>query len=132
MVTIGKIEGPYALYAYYSPGSGNGTPDKPVAVKVLLNKVSMKVQDEVWDKEQALWAIANSIIHELTHALSRGNNHHAVSSPRCVYEMSFADHFLSPICNNVTWGPPNERRSGVLPWHQSKEVDAILKFMGWW
>jgi hypothetical protein len=126
VVTIGKIEGPYALYAYYSPGSGNGTPDKPVAVKVLLNNVSAKVQDGEWDKRQALWAIANSIIHELTHALSRGNNHHAVSSPRCVYEMSFANHFLSPICNNVTWGPPNKRQSGVLPWHQSKEVDAIL------
>jgi hypothetical protein len=132
VVTIGQIQRTHPLYAYYVEGSGNGSVDNPVAIKMLLPNVTEKVQNGEWTKEQAIWALANSLIHELTHALSRSNKHHGPSTPRCVYEDSFAQHFLVPICNWLEWGPANHRRQGELPWHKEKEANDILRFMGWW
>ena len=126
VVTFGRKDADYHMYAQIYPLSGNGRIDSPIGGRLQVEKVSMKVSDGEWMKEQVIWALANSIIHELTHIMASAD--HAPSTPRCVAEGKFASHFLGPI-NNPFRNPQGQIVN--LPWHDLRdEVNRILSYMG--
>ena len=126
VVTFGRKDADYHVYAQIYPRSGDGTLNSPIGGRLQVEKVSLKVSDGEWTKQQAIWALANSIIHELTHIMASAD--HAPSTPRCVAESKFASHFLGPILNPFR-NP--QGKTVYLPWHDLRsEVNKILSFMG--
>ncbi|MCS7278375.1 MAG: hypothetical protein NZ531_05985 [Aquificaceae bacterium] len=127
VVTIGKIEAHWHVYTQSYLLSGSETVDSPLRMNLLIEKVCEKLRDEEWTKEQAIWALANSIIHELSHLMGVRGVDHKPTNPRCVAEGALAPHFLGPINNPFR----NPRGQVVyLPWHDlENEVNRILSFM---
>ena len=126
VVTFGRKDADHHVYAQIYPLSGDGTLNSPKGGRLQVEKVSLKVSNGEWTKQQAIWALANSIIHELTHIMAPAD--HAPSTPRCVAESKFASHFLGPILNPFR-NP--QGKTVYLPWHDLRsEVNKILSFMG--
>ena len=100
--------------------------NSPKGGRLQEEKVSLKVSNGERTKQQANWALANSIIHELTNIMAPED--HAPSTPRCEAESKFASHFLGPILNPFR-NP--QGKTVYLPWHDLRsEGNKILSFMG--